>query len=250
LLKGGKAVGLLSGKSAVIYGGAGAIGAAVAHSYAREGAQVFLAGRTLERVEAVATSIRQTGSFAEAAQVDASDLSSLETHAKGVLDLTGRIDVVFNATSNQDVQGTPLLELSYADFVRPVRTAVTMHFLISTVIGRCMVAQGSGVILAMAGGREAVRNLGGSHVAWSALAGLCRQLACELGPSGVRVAWILSPGSPESDDESDDPDAGRSLLGRLPRLDEVAEAATFLASGMAATMTATELNITGGAIVD
>jgi NAD(P)-dependent dehydrogenase (short-subunit alcohol dehydrogenase family) len=50
-------VGLLSGRSAVIYGGAGAIGAAVAHSYAREGAQIFLAGRSLERVEQVARSI-------------------------------------------------------------------------------------------------------------------------------------------------------------------------------------------------
>jgi NAD(P)-dependent dehydrogenase (short-subunit alcohol dehydrogenase family) len=247
-------MGLLSGKSAVIYGGAGAIGAAVARSYAVEGAQVFLAGRNLERVERVAMSIRQSGGLAECGRVDAADLSSLEAHARSVLDLTGQIDVVFNATSNHDVQGTQLVEMSCADFVRPVQTAVTTHFLISTVIGRYMAAQGSGVILAMAGGREAVPNLGGSHVAWSALAGLCRQLACELGPSGVRVAWILSPGSPESDEEIDpdgiDHDADASMLGRRPRLEEVAKAATFLASDMAATMTATELNITGGAIVD
>jgi NAD(P)-dependent dehydrogenase (short-subunit alcohol dehydrogenase family) len=76
-----------------------------------------------------------------------------------------------------------------------------------------------------------------------------------LGPSGVRVAWILSPGSPESDDEIDeddgvDHDAEASMLGRRPRLEEVAQAATFLASDMAATMTATEMNITGGTIVD
>ena len=248
-------MGLLSGKSAVIYGGAGAIGNAVAHNYALEGAQVFLAGRNLERVEHVAMSIRQSGGVAECARVDAADLSSLEDHVKSVLELTGQIDVVFNATSNQDVQGTPLLEMSYADFVRPVQTAVTTHFLVSTVIGRYMAMQGSGVILAMAGGREAVPNLGGSHVAWSALAGLCRQLACEMGPSGVRVAWILSPGSPESDDEIDeddgvDHDAEASMLGRRPRLEEVAQAATFLASDMAATMTATEMNITGGTIVD
>jgi NAD(P)-dependent dehydrogenase (short-subunit alcohol dehydrogenase family) len=242
-------MGLLSGKCAVIYGAAGAIGAAVAHSYALEGAQVFLGGRNLERVQHVAMSIRQSGGLGESAAVDAADLSSLEAHVKSILDMTGQIDVVFNATSNQDVQGTQLLEMSYADFVRPVHTAVTAHFLISTVIGRYMATQGSGVILAMAGGREAVANLGGSHVAWSALAGLCRQLACELGPSGVRVAWILSPGSPESDDEFDH-DADASMLGRRPRLEEVAKAATFLASDMAATMTATEMNITGGAIVD
>jgi len=48
----------------------------------------------------------------------------------------------------------------------------------------------------MAGGREAILHLGGSHVAWTALTGLCRQLAAEFGPHGVRVSWLLSPGSP------------------------------------------------------
>jgi NAD(P)-dependent dehydrogenase (short-subunit alcohol dehydrogenase family) len=242
-------MGLLSGKTAAIYGGSGAIGSAVAQNYAREGARVLLAGRDLERVEKVARSIRQAGGLAEPARVDAADVSSLETHVQSVLKQTQQIDIVFNATSNQDVQATQLIDLSYADFLLPVQTAVTIHFLISTLIGRHMAEQGSGVILAMAGGREAVPNLGGSHVAWAAMAGLCRQLACELGPSGVRVAWILSPGSPESDDTTAG-DADLSLLRRRPRLDEVAQVATFMASDMAATMTATEVNITGGAIVD
>jgi 3-oxoacyl-[acyl-carrier protein] reductase len=57
-----------------------------------------------------------------------------------------------------------------------------------------MVQRGGGAILAMAGGREAIPDLGGSHVAWSALAGLCRQLAIELGPYGIRFAWLLSSG--------------------------------------------------------
>ena len=242
-------MGLLSGKNAVIYGGAGAIGAVVAYSYAREGARVFLAGRTLERVEHVAASIRQTGALAEAAQVDASDHSSLQTHAKGVLDLTGQIDVVFNATSNQDVQGTPLLELSHADFVRPCQTAVTIHFLISTVIGRYMATQGSGVILAMAGDARryrisAVRTSPGRR--WP---GCVASSRANWARRGSGLLGSSRPGSPEADDDLD-ADAGRSILGRLPRFEEVAKAATFLASDMATTMTATELNITGGAIVD
>src|SRR5260370_811355 len=63
---------------------------------------------------------------------------------------------------------------------------------------------GHGVILGMAGGREAIPRLGGSHVAWAALAGLCRQLAAEFGPHGVRVTWLLSPGSPSSDEQHHD----------------------------------------------
>ncbi len=61
---------LLEGKNAVIYGAAGAIGSAVARTFAREGARLFLAGRTLARVKTVADEI---GSRAAAAQVDAND---------------------------------------------------------------------------------------------------------------------------------------------------------------------------------
>jgi len=110
------------------------------------------------------------------------------------------------------------------------------------------VERGTGVILVMAGGREAIPNLGGSHVAWAALAGLCRQLAAELGPQGVRVAWLLSPGSPKPDEP--DPDATRLLLPRRPSYADVANAAVFAASDWAMTMTATEINLTGGAVVD
>jgi enoyl-[acyl-carrier-protein] reductase (NADH) len=87
--------------------------------------------------------------------------------------------------------------MQFEDFMRPVTNAVTGHFNIATAVGRQMTRQGCGVILVMAGGREAIPRLGGSHVAWAALAGRCRQLAAEFGPHGVRVAWLLSPGSPE-----------------------------------------------------
>ena len=162
------------------------------------------------------------------------------------------IDVAFNATSNDDLQGTPLADMGYDDFLRPVTKSVTAHFNIATAAGRHMAARGTGAILVMAGGREAIPALGGAHVAWSALAGLCRQLAAELGPSGVRVAWLLSPGSPEpgAGTRAGDPEASGTLLGRQPAYDDVANAAAFLASDWARTMTATEVNITGGAVVD
>src|SRR5262249_42723521 len=83
----------------------------------------------------------------------------------------------FNATSNDDVQGADLVDLPYDDFIRPVIKAVTAQFVIGTTVGAQMKSRGSGVILVMAGGREAIPALGGSHVAWCALAGLCRQRA-------------------------------------------------------------------------
>jgi NAD(P)-dependent dehydrogenase (short-subunit alcohol dehydrogenase family) len=138
----------------------------------------------------------------------------------------------------------------------------------------------------MAGGREAIPRLGGSHVAWAALAGLCRQLAAEFGPYGVRVSWLLSPGSPGYDDHDGRPDgAGAApgaasgaapgvypgsapgaasgaaesagapgtvglLTGHLPSYGEVANVAVFAASDWARTITASEINFTGGAVVD
>jgi 3-oxoacyl-[acyl-carrier protein] reductase len=246
---------LLATKTAIVYGGAGAIGSAVARAFAREGARVFLAGRTTQTLEEVAAVIRGAGGQAEAAPLDVLDREAADAHAAAVADAAGGIDIAFNATSNEDVQGTTLEDMSYEDFVRPVTKAVTTHFNTATAVAPHMARRGRGVILVMAGGREAIPSLGGSHVAWSALAGLCRQLAAELGPRGIRVAWLLSPGSPDADapsatEESTGPLAAGTLLRRRPTLDNVGNVAAFLASDWADTMTATEVNITAGAVID
>jgi NAD(P)-dependent dehydrogenase (short-subunit alcohol dehydrogenase family) len=262
---------LLDKKTAVVYGAGGAIGSAVARAYAREGADVHLAGRTLAALEDVARRIRDDGgAAAHVAQVDVLDRAAVAQHASAVAE-SGGIDICFNATSNDDVQGTPLLAMRFEEFLRPVTKSVTAHFNIATAVGRDMTRRGRGVILVMAGGREAIPRLGGSHVAWAALAGLCRQLAAEYGPHGVRVSWLLSPGSPgngEHDQRRDgpgEPEDGTGpseteaagapgtagLLARhLPSYDEVANIATFAASDWARTITASEINFTGGAVVD
>lgn len=241
---------LLANKTAIVYGGGGAIGSAVARAFAREGAHVFVAGRTMSVLETVANSIRTAGGTADVATVDVLDRAAVEAHAAAVVRASDAIDIVFNATANDDVQGAALVDTSYEDVMRPVIKAVSAHLVIATVVAEHMKARGSGVILVMAGGREAIPALGGSHVAWSALAGLCRQLACELGPDGIRVAWLLSPGSPDAGDTAPDPDVDATMLNRRPTFDDVANAAVFVSSGWATTMTATELNITGGAVVD
>src|SRR5579864_1595431 len=244
---------LLQNKTAIVYGAAGPVGAAVAAAFAREGARVVLAGRTQETLAKVAEQIRDAGGNVETAVVDVTDKAAMRAHADEVA-AAGGIDIAFNATSNDDLQGIPLLGMDFADFVRPVSKVVATQFTIATVTAPHMRERG-GVILAMGGGREAIPLLGGSHVAWSALAGLCRQLAAELGPSGIRVAWLLSPGSPDPGDGDarpgdSDPLADGTLLGRRPSYADVANAAVFAASDWAATMTATEINLTGGAVID
>jgi 3-oxoacyl-[acyl-carrier protein] reductase len=236
---------LLASKTAIVYGAAGSIGSAVARAYAREGAAVHLVGRTRATLEQVAGPIRDDGGTVHVAPLDVLDPAAVQAHA----DAVAPIDICFNATSNDDVQGTELVDLPFEQFMRPVTKSVTAHFNIATAVARHMIERRRGVILAMAGGREAIPRLGGSHVAWAALAGLCRQLAAELGPHGIRSAWLLSPGSPDHGGEGDDAPPGL-LLGRRPTYEEVGNLAVFAASDWAATMTATELNATGGAVVD
>jgi 3-oxoacyl-[acyl-carrier protein] reductase len=256
---------LLESKTAIVYGAAGPIGSAVARAYAREGADVHLAGRTTQALEEVAQRIRHDGGSAHVARVDVLDLAAVGRHADAVA-ASAAIDICFNATSNDDVQGTPLLEMRFEEFLRPVTKAVTAHFNVATATGRHMTRRGRGVILFMGGGREALPGLGGAHVAWTALAGLCRQLAAEFGPNGVRVSWLLSPGSPGNDEPGQRPDSpgsgsgsteapgapdtGGLLARHMPSYDEVANVAVFAASDWARTITASELNLTGGAVVD
>jgi 3-oxoacyl-[acyl-carrier protein] reductase len=243
---------LLANKTAIVYGAAGAIGSAVARAYAREGAEVHLAGRTEASLAQVAERIRRDGGAAHVARLDVLDEAAVQQHADAVAARHG-IDICFNATSNDDVQGTALADMPFDDFMRPVTKSVAAQFIVATAVARHMAARGGGVILVMAGGREAIPQLGGSHVAWAALAGLCRQLAAELGPDGIRVAWLLSPGSPGSDNHSAAPGASDTaglLLARRPSYDDVANIAVFAASDWARTMTASELNLTAGAVID
>ena len=250
---------LLESKNAIIYGGGGAIGGAVGRAFAREGATVFLAGRTVARLDAVASGIRAAGGTAETAQVDALDERAVDEHADAVAARAGSIDISFNLISQGDVQGIPLAGMRLADFMQPVVTTVTTMFITSRAAARHMIRQRSGVILAFGGYGDPPPgfNLGGLQVAFGAVESLRRSLACELGPYGIRVLTLQTGGIPESlpaGFEGREAIAaqivGRTMLDRAATLEDVGNAAAFAASDWARTMTATALNITCGAEVD
>src|SRR3954451_14094992 len=120
---------LLEGRNAVIYGGGGSIGGAVARAFAREGATVHLAGRTQAKLDAVADAVRAAGGRAETAVVDALDEQSVDAHAEQVATGHGSLDISMCVVSQQDVQGTPLIELSVEDFMRPVDVTTRSFFI-------------------------------------------------------------------------------------------------------------------------
>jgi 3-oxoacyl-[acyl-carrier protein] reductase len=253
---------LLEGKTAVIYGGGGSIGGAVARAFGREGARVFLAGRTKESLGAVAEEIRSAGGAAETAEVDALDPAAVERHAAEITSEAGSLDISMNVIAHPATHGTPLWEMDIEDFMDSVEVALRSSFITMGAAARRMVQQQSGVILAFGGpGDRAgpIRDykLGGTQVAFDGIETLRRQLSVELGPYGVRVVTLESGGVPETlpaefegRESIVDLIASQTLTGRPATLDDVGNAAAFAASDLARPMTAATINVSAGALID
>src|SRR5258708_16241846 len=129
---------LLEQKTAVIYGAGGAIGSAVARAFAREGARVYLAGRTRPPLEALAHEIAQAGGVAQAASVDAHDTRAVQEHLNAIGAQTGRIDISFNANASKADQGSPLVEMSVDEFTLGIIDAMQTQFVTTTAAARHM----------------------------------------------------------------------------------------------------------------
>ncbi|MEU0964223.1 SDR family oxidoreductase [Streptomyces sp. NPDC005917] len=251
---------LLKDKVAVVYGGAGALGAGVAREYAQAGARVFLVGRTEATLREVAAT---TG--AEYDVVDAEDEAAVEAHASSVVERAGRIDVSLNLVPRGDLQGVPLTEMSVEDYTRPVARGIACQFITARAAARRMAAQGSGVILALnSGSHNGTPMLGGTGAADGAIDALIRQLAQEVGPSGVRVCGIwtagvtdtLTPeklsaaGAPAMDEAAVDGIRAQldslRMTKRSPRIADIAALAAYLASDAGVVLTGTWVNATAG----
>ena len=256
---------LLKDKNAVIYGAGGSIGGAVAKEFAREGARVFLAGRTRDPLEAVAADISSVGGSAEVAVLDALDEEAVDEHARAMASEAGSIDVSFNLITRGDVQGIPLIEMKTDDLLHAVLNGLRTNFITARAAARHMVEQGSGVILVLdSGSANGSAMMGSTGPADAATDVLVRNLAAEVGPRGVRVVGIWTAGLPETfskekiaavDSRFQEYAAFQGLIESLdrmrmtrrsPRLAEVAATATFLASEKAAAITGTFVNVTSG----
>jgi NAD(P)-dependent dehydrogenase (short-subunit alcohol dehydrogenase family) len=265
---------LLDNRNAVIYGGGGAIGGAVARVFAREGARVFLAGRTQARLDAVAHDIAAAGGAVETATVDVFDEQAVEKHAGAIAATAGSIDIALNAVSVMHDQGTLLADLSLEEFMRPIDGFLRTLFITSKAVARHMGRERPGVILTLSepGAKLAVGGILGHGVSAAGKEAFSRLLAAELAPANVRVvdirphAVVDAPAAGSYTKDLFKPSAaanGQSvqqfldggmaqgtLLKRLPTLAEIAETAAFLASDRAGAMTGTVANLSGGALVD
>lgn len=263
---------LLKDKVAVIHGAGGVIGGAVARAFAREGARLYLAGRTAAKLHAVARDIAAAGGAAQVAQVDALDLDATSRHAAAVAKEAGGIDIALNAVGVAHVQGQPLAELRLEDYALPVDTYLRTNFITAKAVAPHMSAR-SGVILMLTtpASRMAGPGFLGHAVACAGVEGLTRHLAGELGGFGIRVLCIRSHAIPQAVERGShsvevfeavarregirvgamlEEAANATPLKRLPRLDQVAATAVFLASPQAGAMTGTVANLSCGLVFD
>ena len=247
---------LLDSRTAIIYGAGGAIGGAVARAFAREGARLHLAGRTLAKLDALAAEL---GGTVETAELDALDEAAVDAHADAVAAAAGGIDISLNVIGHGDVHGTALAEMDVEDFMRPVTTAARSHFLTARAAARHMIPRRTGVILAFGGSGDPLRDyyIGGTQVAFDAVEMLRRQLSAELGRHGIRVVTLRTGGIPDTlpaDFEGRDAIiegiVAPTMLGRAATLEDVGNVAVFAASDWARSVTAAALNMSCGALLD
>ncbi len=252
---------LLDGKNAIVYG-AGEIGGAFARGFAAEGARVFVASRGGESAAALAEAIGGEGGRAEAAAVDATDAAAVDAFVGRVAAEAGSVDVSANLVDIDDVQGTPLIEMDYADFAQPVEKAVRSTFLTATAAARRMADGDGGAILAFGGSSAGAdlrgHDFGGLLVAFEAVEALRRQISTELGPKGVRFVTLRTGGIPETlppelGGAREGIESGlvaATMTGRAATLADVGAVAAFVASEKARTMTAATVNVSAGALID
>jgi NAD(P)-dependent dehydrogenase (short-subunit alcohol dehydrogenase family) len=260
---------MLKDKVAVIYGAGGAVGSAVAHAFASEGANLFLTGRQPGPVEAVAKEIVSAGGSAEAAEVDALDERAVDKHLHSVIDKGGRVDISFNAVGIPDTKivGVPLAELDAGQFSLPITSYTTSYFLTARLAARHMTANRSGVIMTVTAlpSRRGTPLNGGYGAAQAAKEALTRDLSAELAPQGIRVVGLRPHGMPETSSLKEVFEAKASgmtweqwqeLLAsttharRVMTLEEMANVAVFAASDKASGMTGTTVNLTMGSLDD
>ncbi|MEM6277140.1 MAG: glucose 1-dehydrogenase [Pseudomonadota bacterium] len=241
----------LSGKTAIVTGGASGFGAGIARKFAAEGARVLVADINLEGARTIAEEIG-----GEAAQVDVSDGGSVTALCKTTSDLWGDIDILVNNAGITHMPG-PLEDITEADFDRVFAVNAKSVFLFSKALIPAMKARGTGAILNVAStaGVSPRPRLNWYNASKGWMITATKAMAVELAPHGVRVN-ALNPVAGEtpllaSFMGGDTPETRSKFLstiplGRFSQPEDMGAAAAFLCSDEASMITGVALEVDGG----
>jgi citronellol/citronellal dehydrogenase len=244
--------GLLAGRVAIVTGGGTGIGRAIADQYASLGARVALCGRRLEPVTEAAEAIVARGGEAFGASVDIRSPEAIEGFVKQVLERWGAVDVLVNNAGGQFP--SPAQLISPKGFEAVVRNNLLGTFNVThAVANAAMIPQKRGAIVNVIA--NVFRGFPGMAHTGAARAGvenLTRTLAVEWSSFRIRVnaiapGTIRSTGTDRYPPELVEKAERETPAGRLGTVNEVAHAATYLASDAADYVTGATLYIDGGA---
>jgi len=234
----------LSGKIAVVIGGHGGIGGAIAERFAREGAIVYATSRRAQAgdVECGAGKLRQR-------HVDASDLTALSAFFEAVRGEVGRVDVL--AVNAGLSEFAPLDAISEDHFDRTFDLNVRTLLFATQAATAIMPEGGAVVLVGSIAATIGTKGYGVYGATKAAVRSFARTWANELAPRNIRVN-VVAPGPTDTammaaaSEEIRERLTTLIPLGRMARTDEVAAAALFLVSDQSSFITGAELPVDGG----
>jgi NAD(P)-dependent dehydrogenase (short-subunit alcohol dehydrogenase family) len=245
---------LLTGQSALVTGGGSGIGAGIAVLLAEHGAKVALVGRTAEKLERTAASIRERGGTASVHPCDVRDFASLEKLMTGLAEGGGggRLDIIVNSAAGNFL--APASSLSANGFRAVVDIDLCGTFNVCRA-GFGLLSKQGGAIVNITATQADVPTPLQAHAgaAKAGIAKLTRDLALEWGRFGIRVVAV-APGPIEGTEgmsrlapgTTGDKLKARVPLGRYGTIEEIATAVLYLVSPAAAYVTGATLLVDGG----
>ena len=242
----------LTGRVALVTGGAGGIGLAVASRFIAAGAHVAVADIRSDAAEQAAAALQKDGGRAVGLAGDVSKAADAEALVRGTLEAFGRIDILVN---NAGIMGrtAPLWELTDHDWQHVLDVDLTSVFLMSRAVIPQLRARGSGSIISVASiaGKEGTPRLIPYSVAKAGIIAFTKALGKEVISEGIRVNCV-APGvvqTPLLDQlppEATQLMLSKSPMGRFGTAEEVAAVVHFLASDAASFITAQCFDASGG----
>src|SRR6185503_11307526 len=238
-------------KVAIVTGGGSGLGFAIAEKFTQAGIETIIAGRDKQKLDAAKEKL---GNLCHAMTCDVSDLSSIPGFVSDVLKQFGQIDILVN---NAGINMKKLIEeVTDEDFQKVITTNLTAVFVMSREVIKPMLERKSGCIINISS-MAALYGLP-KVIAYStsktAIDGMTRAMAVELGPKGIRVNAI-APGFIYSDMTAkaldNDPERKTKVFNRTPmgimgQATDIGDAALFLASDAAKYITGVVLPVDGG----
>ena len=251
---------LLESKVALITGAGRGIGKVIAEIFVKQGAKVVVGDINEEWVNNLAATLNEKkDSTAAAVSLDVSDPKSVDLAVQTALDTFNKLDILVNNAGIY--RSHPFLGFPLKDFDHVYSVNVRGTFLCSQAAAKQMVNQGKGgsiISIASASGKKPDPGGTAYNSSKSAVIGLTRMMALELGEFNIRVNCIL-PGATDTEMLRGvfeaEPGLKKTLeertpLGKMAQPEDQANAAVFLASNLASHITGEQLVVSGGEFMD